>query len=295
MLILVYITIETMRISFYVFRLCIKPLIRKLMLFVNVFIVVVVNFVDILLPKKVGWQKSNPSIKINRLCDKDLLLTLLNLNIERLRLANRDSASVIEGTSLLASDSTILFSYKDQNIKRALWNAKYYKKECFVDFFASVWSDELIAFASDRVSLSNFSLDSKSYIVHPPSSSYTRGEKSFDQMNLMVEKMMSDYSLDNFYIYLRSFVVHNDLVGGMNKAQHKGTRLQRFEWSRDRYKVSIEHFGQHKFLSGNEKLAPNSIICLDDILTTGSTMQSVKKAISDHFPETRVYFSAIAH
>jgi predicted amidophosphoribosyltransferase len=357
MLILVYISIETMRISFYVLRLCIRVLKRvfyKLLWFFRILVATLgtlleklYNFLiftlDVLLPRQDGGRKRFGSRGLGGFDKKgvggkilggfdtaeDFINELVKINTARI-LSSFDEYSIdTSGTiafSELGGDHSahkilvrpnILFHYKNPAIKRSIWNAKYYKDPACLDFLAGAWSDELISDMTDRVGGFSLSQLARKLILHPPSSSHAKGEKDFDQMILLVEKMINDFSLDNFYIYLRGSVVHsagsseNALSelglgeasksevskGVLPESQHKGNRAQRIVWSKNRFRLSGETSAiLEKLYTSDCKTGPVvRVICIDDILTTGATMVSVRDTVKNKFPNIEVSFSTLAH
>lgn len=167
--------------------------------------------------------------------------------------------------------------YSDETIKSLVWDFKYRLPDrggaaCF---FSDIMSDELISFLSDT--LGNNPLSTPALLVYCPSSSFASGKKEWDQMKelaLLVEKQTV-----SFQPYLN--VCINAIEVRDTKEQHTGTRKERLLWSKGKYRVS-ENFKKYIDLSRNSGRNVH-IICIDDILTTGATLQAAFAAVTDAF------------
>lgn len=204
--------------------------------------------------------------------------------------------------------------YKDTHIKRVLWKFKYYLDPQALRICAYILYDQLVAEASDRVTQIPFCTP---YIVlHYPSSSYFKGKKKFDHMKeltLLLDSLQNMY--EPFFVCCTHAILPNQNVGQNNawqnlQSQHTGSRRQRFEWSKQRFVLSPDF---EKFIEGRGKGTQDSdqgvmrvhvphtshihkthIYCIDDIVTTGASMQAVSDILEDKY-NVKVFKFCVCH
>lgn len=200
----------------------------------------------------------------------------------------------------LYSYANVFYSlrYKDTHTKKVLWKFKYYLDPEALRICTYILYDQLIADASDRVTQIPFRAP---YIVlHYPSSSYFKGNKKFDHMKELTLLLDSLQNMNEpFFIYCTHAILPNQKVGQSLKSQHTGTRRQRFEWSNQRFVLSPDF---ERFMKSHRKLTRDSdqsamemhvshtshtykthMYCIDDIVTTGASMQAVSDILQDKY------------
>lgn len=174
--------------------------------------------------------------------------------------------------------------YKKDSVKRMVWRFKYYLDKDTLLACTYILYDQLIADASDRVNRLPF--QAPSILIHYPSSTYFRGNKNFDHMKELVLLLDSFQSMHNPFFICCTHAVLPRLAGPLHKIQytpqHLGTRRQRFEWSKKRFVISST-FGTYMEKRIREGVPTTHIYCIDDIVTTGSSMQAVSKMLKERF------------
>ncbi len=176
--------------------------------------------------------------------------------------------------------------YKEPEIRRAVWNFKYYLHKESLRLFACIMVDELVAHLTNR--LTDLPLSSPALLIYSPSSSYCAGKKAFDQMrelSLEIEKLLGSGSKKPFMQICTDAVQ----VTKNDKGQHFGTRAERLQWSRERYCLSPA------FTSHVKNLGPSvHIICIDDILTTGATFLAITNLLTSNLTGKKVRVDCFA-
>lgn len=182
----------------------------------------------------------------------------------------------------LYSYANVFYSlrYKDAHTKKVLWKFKYYLDPEALRICTYILYDQLVADASDRVTKIPFCAP---YIVlHYPSSSYFKGKKKFDHMKELTLLLDSLQNMNEpFFICCTHTILPNQNVGQNNawqnlQSQHTGSRRQRFEWSKQRFVLSPDF---EKFMRNLRE----DIYCIDDIVTTGASMQAVSDILKDKY------------
>ena len=188
--------------------------------------------------------------------------------------------------SLLRSHIGVSYTleYKKDSVKRMVWRFKYYLNKDALKTCTYILYDQLIADVSDRVGKLPF--QAPSILIHYPSSTYFRGDKSFDHMEELTRLLDSFQSVHNPFFICCTHAVLPRLVEPLHKIQytpqHLGTRRQRFEWSKKRFVISST-FGTYMEKRIREGVPTTHIYCIDDIVTTGSSMHAVSKMLNEKF------------
>lgn len=199
--------------------------------------------------------------------------------------------------------STYFLKYKDPEVKKRIWQFKYYLNQVALAECTYILYDELIAEVSDRVSQIPFC--DPYPLIHCPSSTYFKGNKKFDHMKELVCKFDELQNPESHFfiscthaILPRANQATNSgdirLAGHVGaetnmRAQHTGTRKERLEWADQRFFISekFEDYLRGKLgesaLSENSTDARPTIYCIDDVITTGASLASVSKLLEKKF------------
>ena len=160
------------------------------------------------------------------------------------------------------------FSYHDASVKAPIWDFKYKLRERALDELAGLMADELIAHLTD--SLSDACFQGPAYLIYCPSSSFAAGKKAWDHMEKLSLQIESLINPKFPFLYICTNAVQ---VRSTDESQHEGTKGQRLKWSTERYGLSPAF---------QAALRPDiRIICIDDIITTGSTLRAVRQLLTD--------------
>jgi predicted amidophosphoribosyltransferase len=179
---------------------------------------------------------------------------------------NESIMSIYQRCNILPSSyhTRFLIPYQNSCIKRAIWNFKYYQKETEIKTFSDILSDELIAQLTDNVS--TLPLRTPFSLVYPPSTSYMLGTKTFDHMKVLSDMIciLQNKDFPFFKAEHGVFKIKEDI-----KPQHLSSKKERSSLSKDKYILKKE-------------ITSHTIICIDDVLTTGNTIKSINRLLKSH-------------
>lgn len=187
--------------------------------------------------------------------------------------------------------------YRNELVKRTIWLFKYYLNKNALRACTYILYDQLIADVSDRINKLPFRVPHA--LIHCPSSTYFRGDKSFDHMKELVLLLDSFQSVDDPFFICCSHAVlpKQEVTSGISKnehtPQHLGTRRQRFEWSKKRFIISPT-FEKYIERGAQEDLPTTHIYCIDDVVTTGASMEAISNILEQKF-DVQVMKFCICH
>ncbi len=154
------------------------------------------------------------------------------------------------------------FSYKEKAVKKCIWDFKYYFKAFATEQFADILADELVSHLSDTIG--NIPFNSPTLLTYCPSSSFASGKKAKDHMHELVLKI--ERGTQSFVHICTGAIV----ISKKAESQHFGNMAERQMWAKERFSLSTGFKGYIKTIPAVK------IICVDDIITTGSTLKAVK-------------------
>lgn len=170
--------------------------------------------------------------------------------------------------------------YHFKPLKHLVWSAKYENDTDATKLCAEILSDEIIARLTKSISptVDNF------LITTVPSTTYFRGEKDFDHMREILK--IAQY-------YLKSFVspLHPNeetLLYISNKYLEKNIKENKSLNKKDRFKESKNKF------EASPEVCKRSIVLLDDIITTGASMEDCIRALNES-GAAHIYCISLAH
>lgn len=154
------------------------------------------------------------------------------------------------------------YSYKDPLIKDMIWAFKYKGKKELAKLFAVVMHDYLLEEQSDEHLLGNF----KNPVLIPiPISSSRKLERGYNQTELIINELLK---------------LQSGTVGAENKVlrKHENKEHQARTKSKGSRKKNI--VGTF-YIKHPEKIENKNIILIDDVITTGATLEEARKALLD--------------
>lgn len=160
------------------------------------------------------------------------------------------------------------FKYRDQSVKRCVWDFKYYLNGSALGLMADIMSDEIIAKLSSTVSSLPFRKPAR--IIYAPSSSFASGKRNWDQMHeLSVEIASRANPLFPLMAVANSAISFTD-GNADQKSQHESSRNERIMSVRSKFKISE---------SGLRSLGCCTFFCIDDVMTTGATLSAISELV----------------
>jgi len=152
-----------------------------------------------------------------------------------------------------------IFNYRDPLIKKSIWLLKYKGKKKIANTFATIIHERIIEELSDLIIFENF----KNPILIPiPLAPKRKKERGFNQAELICKeliKLNKNLKLEKDILIKRKDTIHQANIKNRN----------------ERLKNLID-----SFTVKNSKIIKNrNIILIDDVCTTGATLNEAKKAL----------------
>ncbi|MDO8493463.1 MAG: phosphoribosyltransferase family protein [bacterium] len=179
---------------------------------------------------------------------------------------------------------TTLFSYSDPVIKRALWLLKYKGVRAIVRPLAKVVHERLIEDLSSIMQLSLALSEApphsvaKIVLIPVPLSKEREQERGFNQSTLLVEELVR--------IDCQSFKLHTDVLKKIKNTPSQVSIKNKSE--------RIKNLRGAFALENKEVIKDKIVILLDDITTTGTTLNECAKVLRPAKPR-HIIKVALAH
>jgi predicted amidophosphoribosyltransferase len=196
-------------------------------------------------------------------------------------------------------DIISLFSYTDPSVRTAIWELKYRGNTRIARLLAAVLHDELIAFLEEYAPLRNFT---DPLLVPIPLSKQRRAERGFNQCELLCEELAHlDASRCNLAcppeagrrresgrglnLNAKNFTYSLSAIRKM-----KDTPSQTKAESREKRMENLKGC----FAANEREVRGRNIILIDDVATTGATLDEAKRALRNAEAKKVIAFT-IAH
>jgi len=175
-----------------------------------------------------------------------------------------------------AGDVISLFNYRDKNIKKALWGLKYSNKVEVAKILAGVLYDRILEELADRKLFDNF-VDP--LLIPIPLSKKSLRKRGFNQVELIAREIVTLDNNNSFTLDTNVLYKIKDTKNQMS-IKDKQERLTNLRGAFD--------------IKNKEKIEQKNIILLDDIQTTGATLNEAKKVLKNAGARNIISFT-IAH
>ncbi len=189
-----------------------------------------------------------------------------------------------------------LYDYRHPPIKKALWLFKYNGKKNLAAIFAEVLYGKIIEELSDLVPMENFN---DPLLIPIPLSKKRRRERGYNQAELIcheiirlskTNRLTSPLALLSFSKWRgggdKIFTLVNDILVKPRETEHQA----RIEARQARLKNIVGSFATQ-----NDELIKNrNIILIDDITTTGATLNEARKVLKQAGAKKIIAFT-VAH
>lgn len=172
-----------------------------------------------------------------------------------------------------------LYDYRHPPIKKSIWLLKYKGKFKIADIFAEVLYGRIIEELADLSLLENFR---KPILIPIPLAQKRRHERGFNQTELICKKLIK---LDNTSI-IKNFKLEKNILIKLKDTKHQA----RIENRNERLKNITNSFS----LINPETIKGRNIILIDDVTTTGATLNEARKILKQNGAKKIIAFT-IAH
>ena len=169
-----------------------------------------------------------------------------------------------------------LYDYRHPPIKKALWFLKYNKKKKIASIFAKIMYHIILEELSDLSIMENF----KNPILIPiPLTKKRQRERGYNQAELIAKKLIELYDNENF-------ILKNDILIKNKETIHQANIKNR--------NIRLKNLIGSFIVKNKEEIKNRNIILIDDITTTGATLNEARKTLKKAGAKKIVAFT-VAH
>ncbi len=168
-----------------------------------------------------------------------------------------------------------IFQYKDKYIKRAIWAIKYNKNQKIIKKFSNLLYEFILENITDEMIFSNFN---NPLLIPIPMHKNNLRERGYNQSELLVNEIYKIDDGKNFDISLDTLTKTKE-TPHQSKLKNKTERLKNLK---------------NCFCADSEKIKNRNIILIDDVITTGTTMNEASKTLIEAGAKKVIGFS-LAH
>ncbi len=151
------------------------------------------------------------------------------------------------------------FSYRDPLIRQAIWELKYRGNKKVATLLATILHDELLAFLEEYAPLTNFT---DPLLIPIPLSKKRERERGFNQCRLLVDEIMRLDGGANFTLSLALTKIKD--TASQTKAENRESRMKNLK---------------NCFSADAEAVRGRNIILIDDVATTGATLEEARRTL----------------
>ena len=181
-----------------------------------------------------------------------------------------------------------LFDYRHIPIKKSIWLLKYKGKKRLAGIFAEIMYGKIIEELSELSALSNFR---EPILIPIPLSKRRFRERGYNQAELICKELTKldlntnlRYSVDTKLE--RNFYFEKNVLIKIKETEHQANIKNR----RERLKNLSDSF----FVKNPEIIKGRNIILIDDVITTGATLNEAKKILKQSGAKKIIAFT-VAH
>ncbi len=211
---------------------------------------------------------------LNSLIDLILPKNLATLEIENMScldmLNNIEIANEIKNNKYKA-----LFQYKNMFCRKAIWEIKYNKNYKILNKFSNLLYEYILENITDDMIFTNFN---NPLLIPIPMHKNNLNERGYNQSELIVKEIIKIDQNKNFNISLTS-LIKTKVTPHQSKLKNKNERLKNLK---DCFAVT------------NDLVKNRNIILIDDVITTGTTMNEAAKVLKNAGAKKVIGFS-LAH
>lgn len=169
-----------------------------------------------------------------------------------------------------------IFSYKDPNVRAIILEIKYRGNKNLANKCGEIIYNNLLAELSDKKIFENFS---NPILIPVPISTKRRIERGFNQVEFLADGLIKLDKTKNLE-YLPKILIKHKHTDSQTKTKNKKMRMENLK---DCFSV-VEP----------EKINGRNIVILDDVITTGSTLEEIRKQLKNA-GANKIICLALAH
>lgn len=154
-----------------------------------------------------------------------------------------------------------LFSYRDSEVRELVWQIKYQKNKILTDAIGKLLYETILADVQDSVF---FEDHEKIFIIPIPSTRKRRFERGGNQSDRLVRAIL-DQDNQSIFEYAPDTVQKIRETVSQTKTKNRAERLKNL----------VGAFA----VSETEKIKRKRVLLIDDVITTGSTLNEMRKVL----------------
>ncbi len=167
-----------------------------------------------------------------------------------------------------------LFNYKNKTVRQIIWEIKYNKNQKILENLSKIFYEFILEEISDEILFGNF----KNPIIVPIPSLGSLKEKGYNQAELLANEIFRNDGGKNFRIETNVLFKIKE-TDKQSRIKNRSERLKNLVGA---------------FSANSNKIANQNIILIDDVITTGATMNEAVRALKEAGVKKVLGFS-IAH
>ena len=178
-----------------------------------------------------------------------------------------------------------LYDYRHPPIKKALWLLKYKGKKRLAPIFAEVLYGKILEELSELSVMENFR---EPILIPIPLSAKRYRERGFNQAELICKELIKIDNLRHGVDKKNNFTLEKNVLIKIKNTEHQARIKDR--------SIRLKNLsGSFAVKNAREKLIKNkNVILIDDIITTGATLNEARKVLKNSGARKVVAFT-IAH
>lgn len=195
----------------------------------------------------------------------------LTAHIEALA-RNNNLRSLPEAEKTTEPWMNALFAYRDRSVRTLVWQTKYQANSALIEAVGSLLAEEIMHVLGEK----NLFADGTWILVPIPASSAHKKEKGFNQTELLCREIMKN--------------TPNSLV-------YKPNVLKKIKETKPQTSVKNRNEREQNVMDSMTALSEvegKNVIVIDDVITTGSTIQEARRALKEGGAKEVLAF-ALAH
>ena len=169
-----------------------------------------------------------------------------------------------------------LYDYRDNVIRRSIWNLKYYRKRCLGKILGKLLYG---SFLEEIADIAVFSGSSPIIVMPVPMSKNRKRNRGYNQAEIIARHFCTA-SPDEIFKFERKIIYKNKDTARQATITNRSERLKNIK----------DAFG----IKNKDRIKGRTIIVIDDVTTTGATLNEIIKLLKKSGAK-RVVGIALAH
>ena len=176
-----------------------------------------------------------------------------------------------------------LYDYRHPPIKKAIWLLKYKNKKNLAKIFALAMYDRILEELSELSVMENFR---EPILIPIPLSNQRKRERGYNQAELIGRYLIETDKINNKEN--KNYILEKNILIKIKDGEHQA----RLENRAERLKNIIDSFAVKE--ENKNKIKNRNIILIDDVTTTGATLNEARKILKQSGARKIIAFT-VAH